>query len=42
MLYKFIWNANAAEMPVQMRTVDNPRVSVMPREEVNPSLNIFV
>ena len=42
MLYKFIWNANAAEIPVQMRTVDRPNVSVMPREEAKPSLNMFV
>ena len=41
MLYKFIWNANAAEIPVQMRTVERPNVSVMPREEVKPSLNML-
>ena len=37
MLYRFIWNANAAAMPVQMSTVLRPRVSVMPVEEKNPS-----
>ena len=40
-LYKFIWNANAAEIPVQINTVDIPRVSVMPRDDVKPSLNIL-